>query len=58
MERYTEVKKAEPVSAADMKLPWAELFATFEDDFSDRALTTEEREKCSETRKAFETCLM
>lgn len=49
MERYTEVKKAEPVSAASMKLPWAELFATFEDENGEgRELTEEERAKCRE----------
>lgn len=48
MERYVEVKKEERVSAANMKLPWAELFATFPDDGEGRELTHEEQAKCQE----------
>lgn len=54
MDEYEEVPELPPLddedgeSAANMDLPWSELFATFPDDGSGRELTAEEAAECRE----------
>lgn len=52
MEGYAEIKKERTSSAANMKLPWAELFATFPDNGDERELTEIEQEKCRDLEKS------